>query len=336
MTSTPSVSWRDRVRVSVTATRTRMRSAVAGALDAVARESSDLRPATASRAIPALTPLDRARFGSTALLLVGSILLGFAAYLVIASPVTFLRDQALLREELRFELANSTAPVSQFESTGELLTPGQPVALLEIDAIDLSTVIVEGTDARALQSGPGHRRDTVMPGQVGASVIFGRQAAFGGPFSRLSELDEGDRIVVTTGQGRFVFTVAGVRTGQEALPDRPASDSTLTLVTATGIPYFAEDVLRVDAVLAGNAAEAGARAFGYSALPRDELAMASRFSTGSEVAIWALLLLAAVAAMPVMRRAWGRWQAWAVGVPTTVFLGFLLFRDLSTLLPNLT
>ncbi|MCZ0981039.1 hypothetical protein O1L60_24275 [Streptomyces diastatochromogenes] len=32
-------------------------------------------------------------------------------------------------------------------------------------------------------SGPGHRRDTALPGQPGASVIMGRQWGYGSPSS---------------------------------------------------------------------------------------------------------------------------------------------------------
>lgn len=305
-------------------------------LHSIARETTELRAESVSRALPPPTPLDRARYGSVAFILIGSIMAGFVAYLVMASQVTFFREQSLLHEELRFELANSTSPVSQVGEDGELLPLGKPVALLEIDSIDLRVVVVEGTDARTLQSGPGHRRDTVMPGQEGASVIFGRQAAFGGPFANLDQLRERDRIVVTTGQGESVYRVVGVRYGQESLPERPPAEGTLTLVSATGIPFFAEDVMRVDAVLVGNAFDAGARAFGYVALPEEELAMASQFSSGAEVAVWSILLLACVVMVPLVRRQWGRWQAWAVGVPTVGLLAFLLFRELSTFLPNLT
>ncbi len=312
-----------------------VRSSLERAAKRFARDSADLDSVTDRAAAP-LSPLDRVRFGSTALLLLGSILLGFAAYVAVISPVTQARDQQILQEELRFSLANSTSPVSQVGEDGELLPLGTPVALLEISSIGLRTAVVEGTTSTVLQSGPGHRRDTVMPGQQGASVIFGRQAAFGGPFANLGQLEEGDQISVTTGQGESTYRIVGIRTGQEELPDRPAAAGTLTLVTATGVPFFAMDTLRIDAVLVGDAFDAGARAFTYAALPNDELAMASQSGNAAELALYALVLLAAVAMVPLIRRHWGRWQAWIVASSLVTALAFLLFREASSLLPNLT
>ncbi len=312
-----------------------MRSSLQRASNSFARDNADLDSVTDRAAAP-LSPLDRARFGSTVLLLLGSLLLGFATYVVVISPVSHAREQQILQEELRFELANSTSPVSQIGADGELLPLGTPVALLEIPSIGLRTAVVEGTTSAVLQAAPGHRRDTVMPGQQGASVIFGRQAAFGGPFANLAQLDEGDRITVTTGQGPSVYEVVGLRVGQEELPDRPPGDGTLTLVTATGLPFFAVDTLRVDAVLIGDAYVAGARAFTYAALPNDELAMASQSGTAAELALYSLVVLGVVAIVPLMRRHWGRWQAWVVASPLIAALTLLLFREASALLPNLT
>lgn len=311
------------------------RSSFVRASNSFASDNADL-DSVADRAAVPLSPLDRARFGSTALLLLGSILLAFAAYVVLLSPVSQARDQQILHEELRFELANSSSPVSQTGADGELLPLGTPVALLEIPKISVRTVVIEGTTASALQSAPGHRRDTVMPGQQGASVIFGRQAAFGGPFASLGQLEEGDRISVTTGQGESTYRVVGVRLGQEELPDRPSADGTLTLVTATGVPFFAMNTLRVDAVLIGDGFEAGSRAFTYAALPDDELAMASQSGGAAELALYSLILLGVVALVPLVRRHWGRWQTWVVASPLLAALAFLLFREASVLLPNLT
>lgn len=325
-----------RTRSRFVALRRLMLMAVDRAGRAIVRESDDLVRETSTRATTPLTPVDRLRLSSTALVLLGSILVGFVAYLVVVSPATAAREQHLLHEELRFALANSTSPVSQMGANGDPVPMGTPVALLEARSIDLSVVVVEGTDANALQAGPGHRRDTVMPGQRGASVIFGRQAAFGGPFGQLASLREGDSITTTTGQGVSTYRVVGVRTGQEALPGVTSAQGTLTLVTATGVPFFAAEVLRVDAVLVGPAFDAGGRAFSYPALPHDELAMSSQSGAAADIALWSILLLSAVLFVPAIRRHWGRWHAWLVGVPLIGSVSFILYRDLSALLPNLT
>ncbi len=326
--------WR-RLRSRAVGVWSQARSVVVHASHEFARDDEHLASVT-NRSVTSPSAFERARFGGVALIVLGSLLLGFIAYVVTVSPVTHARDQGILSEELRFQLANSTSPVSQTDSDGELLALGTPVALLEIPSIALRTVVVEGTTSTVLQSGPGHRRDTVMPGQQGSSVIFGRQAAFGAVFSHLGSVEQGDRIRVTTGQGVASYRVVGVRVGQAELPDRPPAEGTLTLVTATGLSFFAMDVLRVDAVLVSGAYEAGARAFTYAALPDSELAMASQSESAAEIALYSLLLFGCVVIVSLARRHWGRWQAWVAVLPPLVALAFLLFREASALLPNLT
>jgi len=51
--------------------------------------------------------------------------------------------------------------------------------------LNLSQVVVGGTSAGDLESAPGHRRDTALPGQVGVSLIYGRAVTFGAPFGQL-------------------------------------------------------------------------------------------------------------------------------------------------------
>ena len=49
-------------------------------------------------------------------------------------------------------------------------------------------VVVEGTTPGEPDAGPGHLRDTPLPGQAGVSVVFGRRATFGAPFASLPQL----------------------------------------------------------------------------------------------------------------------------------------------------
>lgn len=287
------------------------------------------------QSIPPLRPSDRVGFVGRALVIAGSLLLGFVVFVVGVTHVTYVRDQQLLGDELRYSLANSTAPTGQQAADGQLLPIGAPLAILEAPTIGLRAVVIEGTTSAALQSGPGHRRDTVLPGQPGASVIFGRQSAFGGPFSALTGLAVGDRITTTTGLGSAEFEVTGIRIGSDALPDAPEAPGTLTLVTATGTPFLGSDVLRVDAALVSEPLAATARAFGYAALPLDEVALASDSRSMAEVALSSVLLLAAAVLIHVSRRRWGRWQSWVVGVPVIGASALLLYDGAAALLPNL-
>src|SRR5205814_10125702 len=78
------------------------------------------------------------------------------------------RSQLVLYGQLRTTLADATVPI------GGTIDPGTPVALIEATRIGLRYVVVEGSSAGDLRAGPGHRRDTPLPGQAGTCVRYGR------------------------------------------------------------------------------------------------------------------------------------------------------------------
>ncbi|MEU1161954.1 class E sortase [Streptomyces sp. NPDC005921] len=200
------------------------------------------------------TPRSPARPGlalaGAALCVLAAVLLGFAANLTIVGHLQHARDQQTAYDELRKELALGTAPVGQRDYEGTLLKPGAPVALLRIPALGLQEVVAEGTTSEVLMAGPGHRRDTPLPGQAGTAVIMGRQWGYGSPFHDLRQLPVGSRVEITTGQDKSVYEVTGVRRAGDELPAPVAEgQGRLTLITATGAPYTPSGVLRVDARL---------------------------------------------------------------------------------------
>jgi sortase A len=124
------------------------------------------------------------------------------------------RSQQLKYEQLREHVADQT------EKIGGTIDPGTPIGLIEAPAIDMRYVVVEGTSSGDLRAGPGHRRDSPLPGQGGVSIIYGRAVVFGAPFERITELRKGDTITVTTGQGTFDYLVDGVRHAGIPVPAR--------------------------------------------------------------------------------------------------------------------
>lgn len=166
--------------------------------------------------VPPLDP--RPYLVRTVLVVVVVVATAVLAHLVAVSALQQRAAQQRLFDRFRGELAQGTAPVGPTDFNGRPLALGEPVAFLEVPSIGLRQVVVEGTTGGALFAGPGHRRDTPLPGQVGVSVLAGRRAAFGGPFARLGELDPGATIEVTTGQGVFRFEVTGVRREGDPLP----------------------------------------------------------------------------------------------------------------------
>ena len=117
---------------------------------------------------------------------VALLALGFVLLVTVGSGLQADRDQRVLYNDYREQLANAIAPVGPLTYEGEPLAPGAPVATIAIPVLGTELVVVEGTASPQTMSGPGHRRDTVLPGQAGVSILYGRQSAYGGPFERIT------------------------------------------------------------------------------------------------------------------------------------------------------
>ena len=271
-----------------------------------------------------------------ALTILGVVLLGFVGHLAVVSNLRYQRAQITSYADFRVDLGNATAPTGQTDSDGRLLALGTPVAVVRIPALDLHAVVFEGTTSGVLEMGPGHRRDTVLPGQAGSSVIMGRRAMYGGPFARLDELVTGDRITTITGQGEHEYRVVGVRrAGDPVVPAEDGVAGRLTLATADGDLLVPDDVIRVDADLVGPAEPTPRKVLSPQAMSPGEQANRSDPDAWVGVMLWGQALALAVLAVTWMRIRWGLWQAWIVGVPVLGALGMATADQLAGLFPNL-
>jgi sortase A len=272
----------------------------------------------------------------TILAITAALIFGFLANLTVLGHLQHMVAQQQLTDTLRLELALGTAPVSEGTVDKVLLADGAPVGIIDIPSLGVHEVIVEGTDSGTTRSGPGHRRDTVLPGQAGISVIMGRTGAYGGPFARIQELAPGQEFTVLTGQGEHTYSVLGVRyAGDPAPPALVAGTSRIILETARGPAYVPGGVARVDAELTSPTQPAGARQSTFLTLPASDLEMASDTST-----VWALafalqlFLVIELAAIWAFRRV-GAQKTWIVFIPVITVGGLLVADQLVRLLPNL-
>ena len=239
-------------------------------------------------------------------------------------------------DRFRAQLANGVAPVGPTDNQNRVLAPGSPVAYLEIPEIGVRQVVGEGTTPGTLFSGPGHRRDTVLPGQVGVSVMMARRAAFGGPFAKIDQLEAGDKILATTGQGVFEYEVIGVRREGDPVPGPPeAGASRLLLATADGSPYLPAGVLRVDAAMTGVPVVGASRLVTAATLPASEQFMGIDTSTLWALVLWLqVLIMLSLGAVWAWHR-WGHAQAWIVFLPPLLLVGLATSGEVARLLPNL-
>ncbi|WP_018687222.1 sortase [Actinokineospora enzanensis] len=285
--------------------------------------------------VPAAANTPHIRLVGQMLGILGAVLLCFVAQLTLIGLVKHDRDQNTAYTEFRAKLANQTAPVSGLTTEGRLLDSGTPVAILEIPRLGVREVVGEGTSARALKSGPGHQRDTPLPGQSGTSVLFGRKAAYGGPFGRIHELRAGDLIIVTTGQGESRYLVQGIRRANDKVRPAPgAGEGRMVLTTADGADFLPTDVLRVDTRLVTEVRERN-RQLPAFAVPESEKPMEGDSSALVPLALWTLILLAAAIAIVYTNRRIGRWHAWVIGIPVLIPLALTLADQAAALLPNL-
>jgi sortase A len=295
----------------------------------------------APRAAAAIWRSPEYRLAGQVLVIVAVLGLSFLIELTALGNLRHDRDQAQLASQFRIELAKGIAPVGPFDDTNTALALGAPVALLEIPRLGLREIVMEGTSSVPLMSGPGHRRDTPLPGQVGASVLAGRRATYGRPFRSIDQLRAGDQITVTTGQGKHSFTVLGVRHAGDPLPPTlTRGQGRLTLVT-TEVPAHGflaalrpTDVLRVDAALVSGAQSRPTQ------LPSQALRPAEALMAGDSSALlgvfgWSVVLVAAAIATVWFRFRAGPWPAWALGVPVLVVLDLVVVDEMAALLPNL-
>lgn len=275
-------------------------------------------------------------FAGAALCVLAALLLGFAANLTIVGHLQHARDQQTAYDEFRRQLAVGVAPVGQQTYDGKMLEPGAPVALLRIPALGLKEVVGEGTTSGVLMSGPGHRRDTPLPGQAGTSVLMGRQWGYGSPFNDLHQLPLGTEIRLTTGQGTATYKVSSIRRKGDPLPPTlKEGEGRLTLITADGAPYTPSGTLRVDATLTSDVQPAPPRPLALGWIDESEQALGTENAAWLPVFLWSQALLGAALLTMAAYRVWGRWQTWVVGVPVLAALGLAVSGAATRLLPNL-
>jgi len=107
---------------------------------------------------------------------------------------------------------------------------GDRVGTVTLESLGLSWPILEGTEEAQLSQGVGHYIGSVLPGVQDNSILSGHRSTV---FARLGELKIGDRILVETSAGTFVYQITQFevvdRSDQSII--QPSADAKLTLTT---------------------------------------------------------------------------------------------------------
>jgi sortase A len=87
-------------------------------------------------------------------------------------------------------------------------TPGPEQARrIQIPAIDVDNVIVQGDDWEQLKKGVGHHIGSAQPGQGGNVVLSAHNDIFGEIFRHLDKLSPGDEIIISTEVRSYTYLV---------------------------------------------------------------------------------------------------------------------------------
>ena len=292
-------------------------------------------PSALGAAFPLPAPTGRSRplppaFAIAVSALLAASVLAFWGwfYLRVLSSVQEHRAQHELLATFNERLAAFTAPI------GGTIAQGAPVATLRIPSLRINNlVVVEGTTSADTEAGPGHRRDTPLPGETGTSYIFGRDTSFGAPFSRIGTMKKGAVLFATTGDGTFAYRVDAVRRAGDPLSAFQTGSARLTLVTSEGGRAGSRQVVYVDATLQGTPGQANAPA------PVPLLAAERQMSGDPGAWLTISVLLEGLAVVAVagawLRVRWGVWPVVLVGAPLMLAGLWSLSSAASQVLPNI-
>jgi sortase A len=257
------------------------------------------------------------------LLLLALLALGFVAYLFGFSSLQEGNSQKKLYATLSGEFSQELGPLGP-------TTVGAPVAVLDIPSVGISKeVVVEGTSPEALTLGPGHLRDTPLPGQIGLSVIYGRRVTFGAPFANIGKLRPGDKIITITQQGKFTYQVVAIGDSQHPVHNSALNQLELLTSSSAEVPAY---WLEVDANLVKNPQS------GYTQLPDiapAETAMAGDDSALILTMVWGLALALVAVGGAVAASRWSGWTVYLVLVPAALAILWNFYENLAAILPNL-
>jgi sortase A len=230
----------------------------------------------------------------------------FAAFLFLFTPLQASRAQHRLLSELQGHAGLAVL-------TGHVPAEGHAVAIIDIPALHVHQVVVEGTSAADLISGPGLMPGSALPGTPGNTVIAGRRYLYGSPFTGIGSLVAGDKVQVVSGYGSFTYDVVGTHQVEPGQPDpvAPTSGNQLTLVTSNASLAPTDRVVAL-ARLVGQPVDVHV----------------------STIGLWALALLVAITVTVRLYRRWHRtWPTYIMTTPVLLALAVLVFQYVARLLP---
>jgi sortase A len=254
-----------------------------------------------------------------------AVLIGFVLFVAFLSAFSESRAQSGLQRHFATLLTDARAPV------GGTISTGTPVARLDIPAIGLHQIVVEGAGADQLRKGPGHVSISPLPGQPGNSVIAAHALAYGGPFGSIGSLRPGDIVRVLTGEGQSTYRVADKLTvpASNTKLFQATRDNRLTLVTSADLWGSSRTVVTARLIGKVQPAPAGKP----TVLRPSQAGLAGGGGAGPALALWLEILLVVAVATVVAYRRLPHWSAYVITTPIVLAGIWLVYTTLGRLLP---
>jgi len=156
---------------------------------------------------------------------------GFLAHVAGAAPDSLLSSK--MNADTRKDWSEQR--IRAFDAAEAAAGRTPPLGRLEIPALDLAVMVLDGTDEVTLNRAVGRIQGTALPGEMGNLGIAGHRDGW---FRALRKLTPGDEIVLRTLDGRYRYQVEEIEIVEpsETSVLAPSQDARLTLVTC--YPFY--------------------------------------------------------------------------------------------------
>jgi sortase A len=177
--------------------------------------------------LPTLTNLIL-RWSRNVLLIIGLLALSYVGYALLDARL-YQAEQAR-----RFERELKETKLPRAESSGIAVSEGSPLGRIEIRAVGLTTMILEGAEEGTLRRAVGHIRGTPLPGQRGNVALAGHRDTF---FRGLRDIRVNDEITLTTLSGSYHYRVDSTTVVKPEETEVLKGDGADTLTLVTCYPF---------------------------------------------------------------------------------------------------
>lgn len=186
------------------------------------------------------------RKGSTILLLIGLVLLGYVGYQKLTVQQTLsvelekAKEVVVQAEGQSTKTADESAKKEPMDRKADrepdmTFANGETLGFLSIRSLDMELPLLEGVDEVTLAKGVGHHPETAFPGQEDRIFIAGHNDT---TFSKISRLQEGDEVELFLVDGSYRYVMRSSEIVDDTDTRVLQSTGKESLVISTCYPFY--------------------------------------------------------------------------------------------------